>query len=187
MKKVDQIIVRHLSHNPDLYDLYMTHVRLVRDRALVIAGKYLELNPDAMLDLQLIEEGSLLHDIGIYRTNAPEIFCNGAAEYVEHGTIGRDILEKEGLPLHALIAERHTGSGISLEQIIKNNFPLPHRSMLPETVEEKVVCFADCFYSKIPDKLTEEYSLENIRAGLAKFGQAEVDRFDEMVALFGWD
>lgn len=187
MKKVDQIIVRHLSHNPDLYDLYMTHVQLVRDRALEVAKRVADLYPDIALDLTLIEEGSLLHDIGIYRTNTPEIFCFGEADYITHGSTGREILEKEGLPLHALIAERHTGSGISLEQIIARKMPIPERDMLPVSMEEKIVCFADCFYSKAPGKLTEEKTLDEIRIGLLKFGQKEKDRFDDMAALFGWN
>ena len=80
MKKVDQIIVRHLSHNPQLMEIYMTHVTLVRDRALEVAKKYMDLNPGASIDMQLIDEGSMLHDIGIYRINAPEIFCSGRVQ-----------------------------------------------------------------------------------------------------------
>lgn len=184
MKKVDQIIVKYLSHSPELMDLYLTHVRLVRDRALEVAKKVAIRHPHLSIDMTLIEEGGMLHDIGIYKTNAPEIFCFGNAPYIAHGTIGREILEAEGLPLHALIAERHTGSGISLEQIIERNMPIPHRSMLPESIEEKIVCFADCFYSKNPSSLTREIPVEEIRSGLARFGDAERDRFDDMMKFF---
>ncbi len=186
MKKVDRIIVKYLSHNPDLFDLYMTHVSMVRDRALEIARRVAESRPDIAPDLTLVEEASMLHDIGIYKTDAADIFCMGKAPYIAHGSIGREILEAEGMPLHALIAERHTGSGISLAQIIADKMPVPERDMLPISIEEKIVCFADCFYSKAPGRLREEKAVADIRAGLARFGQDALARFDEMADLFGW-
>jgi len=42
----------------------------------------------------------------------------------------------EGYPKHGLVCERHTGTGITLEMIIKNNLPLPHRDMVPVSMEE---------------------------------------------------
>ena len=57
-------------------------------------------------------------------------------------------MRSEGYPRHALVCERHTGAGLSLEDIIAQNLPVPHRDMLPVSMEEQVVCFADKFYSK---------------------------------------
>ncbi len=54
----------------------------------------------------------------------------------------------EGYPRHALVCERHTGAGLSLEGIIAQDLPVPHREMVPVSLEEQVICFADKFYSK---------------------------------------
>jgi hypothetical protein len=71
----------------------------VSDKALAIARMHPELN----LDTRFVEEAAMLHDIGIYLCNAPEIDCHGEAEYICHGYLGADILRREGLPKHALV------------------------------------------------------------------------------------
>jgi uncharacterized protein len=88
----------------------------------------------------------------------------------------------EGYPKHGLVCERHTGTGITLEMIIENNLPLPHRDMVPVSMEEKIICFADKFYSKShPGK---EKSIKKIRQSLAKHGKHQVAIFDEWCTLF---
>ena len=54
----------------------------------------------------------------------------------------------EGYPRHALVCERHTGAGLSLEGIIAQDLPVPHREMVPVSLEEQVICFADKFLFK---------------------------------------
>ena len=90
----------------------------------------------------------MLHDIGIFLTDAPGIFCFGDKPYICHGYLGADLLREEGFPRHALVCERHTGAGISAESIIKQDLPIPHREMLPVSMEEQVICFADKFFQK---------------------------------------
>ena len=48
----------------------------------------------------------------------------------------------------ALVCERHTGAGLSLEGIIAQDLPVPHREMVSVSLEEQAICFADKFYSK---------------------------------------
>ena len=57
-------------------------------------------------------------------------------------------MRKEGFPRHALVCERHTGAGISLQSIIDQQLPVPHRDMVPVSLEEQVICFADKFFFK---------------------------------------
>ncbi len=175
-KRCYDIIEKYYADNPQLKELYLVHVELVRDKATEIAKSKTDLNPD----IDFISEASLLHDIGIFRTSAPSLFCTGEAHYLEHGYLGREILESEELPLHGLVAERHTGSGISEKEIITRNLPLPKRDMLPTSIEEKIICYADCFFSKDPTKLTYKKSIDEIREGLLKFGQVSVDRFNAL-------
>jgi len=124
----------------------------------------------------------MLHDIGIFRCNAPDINCYGSHQYIEHGYLGADLLREEGLPEHALVCERHTGSGLTLETIVKNNYPLPQRNMLPISIEEKLICYTDKFFSKSKPDLM--FTPESIREKMLKFGKEDLVRFDEMHELF---
>ena len=58
------------------------------------------------------------------------------------------MLRERGLNQHARVAERHTGTGLRKEEIIRRNLPLPHEDFVPETMEEQVICYADKFFSK---------------------------------------
>ena len=109
--------------------------------------------------------------------HAPKIHCHGDADYICHGPIGRELLEKEGLPQHALVCDRHTGVGITIEDIREQELPIPERDMTPQSLEEQIICYADTFYSKNPKKLTTEREVEKIIKGLERFG-------DHKVAIF---
>ena len=112
------IINKYYTPGTKLYHILLTHSRSVANKALSICKNHPELN----IDVQFVEEAAMLHDIGIFRTNAPGIECYGDKPYICHGTIGAELLRNEGFPHHALVAERHTGAGISHEEIIKQNF-----------------------------------------------------------------
>ncbi len=127
----------------------------------------------------------MLHDIGIFMTNSPKIGCEGEHHYLAHGYLGRELLEKEGLPRHALVCERHTGAGLTVDDIRNQNLPLPHRDMRPQSLEEQIVCFADMFYSKNPEKLKKEKSLKKIKKQAAGFGERSLNQVNEWIALFG--
>ena len=62
------------------------------------------------------------------------------------------------------------------------NLPIPPHDMLPVSLEEQLICFADKFYSKT--KLEREKPIEKIRQGLAAYGQEDVKRFDAWCELF---
>lgn len=156
-------------------DILLKHSIQVRDKALAIAEKF----PEA--DKELIFCGAMLHDIGIRFCNAPDIGCYGADEYIMHGILGGAYLDSLDLPCgHALarICERHTGSGITAAEIMENNMPLPVRDLMPETLEEKIICLADKFFSKSADM--KEKNLDSIRKGMEKFGAEPLKRFDAL-------
>ena len=127
----------------------------------------------------------MLHDIGMCRTDAPGIHCHGTEPYIRHGILGRQMLDSIGLYRHGRVCERHTGAGITAAEIISQHLPIdPPRDLLPESVEEKLVCYADKFFSK--SRIDESpKTLDRVRKSLAKFGDDSVVRFDEMAALFG--
>jgi uncharacterized protein len=175
-----KIIEKYYSPNTKAYDFLVQHSRMVAQKALSVAERVKHLNPD----FKFIEETSMLHDIGIFFTNAPQLGCHGEKPYICHGYLGREILEKEGFPRHAIVCETHVGVGLSIDDIEKNNFPIPKRDMIPITLEEKIVCLADKFFSKNNDPLKEK-PLPKVREFISKFGEDKLRQFDEWVRLFG--
>ena len=174
------IINKYYPSGSMAYSILVHHSRLIAEKALQVAGRISPQGPD----LRFIEEASMLHDIGIFLTNAPHIGCYGDKPYICHGYLGRELLEKEGLPVHAIVCERHVGTGLTVNDIETGNLPLPCRDMAPVTLEEQIICFADKFYSKLEDNLTNEKSISQIRSELARHGESRVRQFDEWLVLF---
>jgi uncharacterized protein len=175
------ILKKYYDFKSKAFHFLLPHSAIVTEKALSIAQKVKHLNPD----MDFIGEAAMLHDIGILFTNEPEIGCHGDKPYVCHGYLGREILEREGFPRHGLVCERHIGVGISLEDIVKKNLPLPKREMVPVSIEEQIICYADKFFSKTPEFLLKEKPVEKIREYITKFGEDKLKRFDAWVELFG--
>ena len=171
-------IINKYCKEEKLRHILLTHSRAVADKALEIARNHPELEADE----QFIEEAALLHDIGCVKVNAPAIECFGAEPYIKHGILGAEILRSEGLERHALVCERHTGTGLTLQQITEQGLPLPHRDMQPISKEEQIICFADKFYSKT--RLETEKTVEQARRSLEKFGAEGLTKFDAWCAEF---
>ena len=175
------IIKRFYTEGSELYSLLLVHSNSVTELALKL-GKRL---PEGSIDLEFVQQASMLHDIGIFLTDAPGIHCHGREPYICHGVLGRQLLDSLGLHRHALVCERHTGAGITLGDIERQNLPLPHRDMLPVTTEEKLICFADKFFSKTrPDRMK---TLAQARRSLEKFGGETLKRFETLNAMFNDD
>lgn len=135
--------------------------------------------------LRFIEEASMLHDIGIVKTDAPEIGCHGKLHYLCHLTEGRTILINEGLPKHARVAANHVGvGGLSKKEIVNGDLPLPHEDILCETVEEKIISYADLYYSKNPKKLWQKKQVVDL-IGKLEQRPGQLKRFKEWYKLFG--
>lgn len=178
MLDVIAIIEKYYTPQSNLYNLLLAHSRQVADLAVEIANR----NHQLHIDKDFVWEAAMLHDIGIFKTHAPSIHCNGEMPYICHGYLGREILESEGLPKHALVCEHHTGSGLTIAEIIAQGLPLPHRDMLPITIEEKLVCYADKFFSK--SHISPAKPIEKVQADMARFGEVSLSRFNELTALF---
>ena len=173
-----EIIQKYYPIESEAYKILVKHSRDVADKAILIG----RMHPEMGLDLQFVEEAAMLHDIGAFLCHAPEIDCHGTARYICHGFLGADLLRNEGYPRHALVCERHTGTGISLEMIERFGFPMPRRDMRPQSMEEQLICFADKFFSKT--HLKEEKPIERILKSMAKYGEESVKQFDTWSKLF---
>lgn len=175
-----RLIDKYYSDRPLLRDILVKHSEAVADKALACADSHPELD----IDREFVKEAALLHDIGIFLTNAPSIECFGKLPYIAHGIAGELILETEGLPMHARVCARHTGAGLTRADIERQNLPLPRRDMLPETLEEKLVCYADKFFSKSGD-LSVGKPLDKVRRQMAAHGAETAARFEALHDLFG--
>lgn len=173
-------LLRKYYSNAKAFYVVYEHSRLVAAKARAVARR-IGLDEEAG---SFVQEAALLHDIGVCRTDATPIFCYGREPYIRHGLLGREILEAEGLPRHAIACERHIGVGITVADIRQQQLPLPERDMSPRTVEERIVCFADLFYSKNPGYLTQEKPIAMVRENLGRFSAAKVRIFDAWLAEF---
>lgn len=172
---MDPIEIISEFYTPDsmTFDILIRHGRQVTVKALYAAEKVADLNPDTVF----IEQAAMLHDIGIFLTRTPQLGCNGDKPYVCHGYLGGELLEQKGLFEHALVCERHVGTGISADEIQRASLPLPRRDMLPLTIEEEIICYSDKFFSKSPNGNGKEKPLSKILQGLSPYGEDKVEKF----------
>lgn len=135
MKKISKkeaiLLLRKYANNEKAFKGVLRHSKAVKKVAVDI-GKRVK-----GIDLQFVKSASLLHDIGRFQCG-PE-----SEDNVKHGIVGADILRKENLPEHALVAERHLGAGISKEDILEQGLELPLKDYIPVSKEEKIICHAD--------------------------------------------
>jgi uncharacterized protein len=107
----------------------ISHCKAVADLSLEI-GSQLQ-KKGLKLDMKLVEAGALLHDIGRSKTNT-----------VDHGMIGAQIAQSEGLPEPVVnVIKRHVGGGITAEEAA--GFGWPKDVYVPLSLEEKIVSYSD--------------------------------------------
>ena len=83
------------------------------------------------VNIKLVESGALLHDIGRSKTHD-----------INHAIIGSQIAMSLNLPKSIVaIIECHIGGGIASDEAKK--LGLPVKDYFPETLEEKIVAYAD--------------------------------------------
>ena len=201
------LLHRYYPEDNALRRMLLHHSRQVCARALQIVERHPELGANR----NLVEAGAMLHDIGIFLTDAPGIHCHGTAHYILHGSLGAQLLRNEAKQLKkekqqaeqlneeqlqaiqlqeelhfyealARICERHTGTGLTRQTIIERGLPDPQKDLLPETIEEQIICYADKFYSK--SHLERERTIPQTLQSLEKFGDEGVEKFRHWTELF---
>lgn len=201
------LLHRYYPEDNALRRMLLHHSRQVCARALQIVERHPELGANR----HLVEAGAMLHDIGIFLTDAPGIHCHGTAHYILHGSLGAQLLRNEAKQLKeekqqakqlkeeqlqaiqlqeelhfyealARICERHTGTGLTRQTIIERGLPDPQQDLLPETIEEQIICYADKFYSK--SHLERERTITQTLQSLEKFGDEGVEKFRHWTELF---
>ncbi len=124
---VEQAMALHAKCGTREYTI--RHCQAVTMAAKMIAEEFRRQGRD--IDVDVVVAGALLHDIG-----------RSMIQTVAHGVVGADILEKEGVDKVVVeIVRRHVGAGISPEEA--ERLGLPALDLVPRTIEERIVCFAD--------------------------------------------
>jgi uncharacterized protein len=170
-----KIIEKYYQKDSKAYFILVNHSKAVAEKAVQIAEK----QQDISFDLQFVKEAAMLHDIGIFLTNAPDIECFGEKPYLFHGVLGKEILEKEGYEKHARVCENHII--ISKDEIIQNNLPLDVRDMFPVSNEDEIIALADKFFSKSSSDLFHEKSIIEVKEEMKKFGNFKIKFFNYLV------
>jgi len=175
------ILAEYYDRRSKAFDILVAHGEQVARKAIKAAKHVSHLKPD----LNFIEKAAMLHDIGILGTDSPGLECRGIHPYICHGILGRKMLANIGVSDYGPICERHVGVGISAEDVRQHNLPLPARDMLPVSIEEQIICYADKFFSKNGNGMkAEEKSHEKIISGLKRYGPDKVKRFQSWVEMF---
>ena len=127
------------------------------------------------VDVNLVEVGGLLHDIGRSKTHG-----------VSHAVVGVEIAKSLNLVESVIsIIECHIGGGITADEA--QRLGLPVKDYVPVTLEQKIVTYAD--------KLIEKAKVVSIENTLTKFsrelgsGHPAIDRIimlhEELSPLIG--
>jgi uncharacterized protein len=125
------------------------------------------------VNAQLVEIGAILHDIGRSETHT-----------VNHGVAGARIAKSLEIPKPIiLIIKRHVGGGITSREARKLGWP--EDVYIPQTIEEKIVCYADKRVEGIHRVPVEE----TIRKLSGRIPASAISRIrtlhEEMIALTG--
>ena len=180
--EADKLLKKYYLGSTTAFKYLHQHSVAVAEYAVQIAERNKNMNPD----INFVHTSALLHDIAIFMTHAPGIGCYGKFPYLAHGYLGKRLLDYEGYPEHALVCERHVGVGITKEDVVKSDLPLPHLDMIPITVEEEIVCYADKFFSKIPGRLTTPKDPDKIIRKLEKYGPEKPEIFKGYIQKYGF-
>jgi uncharacterized protein len=125
------------------------------------------------VNLELVEIGALLHDIGRAKTHS-----------VHHAVIGAEIAKSLGLPDTIIsIIKRHVGGGITSKEAKKLGWPKD--IYVPQTLEEKIVAYADKLIEG-SRRVPIEDAIKNFSKELPPSAIARIRRLhSEMLTLIG--
>lgn len=164
--------------SPEAFKLVYTHCEIVSDIAEQLLSRLA-----SSIDADLVRAGSLLHDIGVYRLYDPTGRLDHS-QYVRHGLLGHELLSEEGLPdAIARFCSRHTGVGLSSDDVRNQSLPLPVADYLAESGEELIVMYADKFHSKTSPPAF--VTAASYAASIRRFGEEKESVFEAMRKRFG--
>lgn len=137
--------------------------KIARETADICKKKGLKVNVD------LVEIGALLHDIGRSKTHS-----------VHHVVAGVEIAKKAGLsePIISII-KCHVGGGITAAEAAELGWPVGN--YFPTTLEEKIVSYADKLV-ETSERIPIEATIKRLRAEKLDVAAARVQLIHDEVA-----
>jgi len=139
------------------------HILAVTEKSLEIARNISENGHE--VDLELVEIGALLHDVGRSQTHD-----------ISHGVEGARILRERGHEELAGFAENHLGAGITAEEAKK--LDIPTKEYLPNSLEEKIVTYGDNLI-RGEEAISFEEALDELREDLGP-DHPSLERFSKL-------
>ena len=144
------------------------HCKAVRNVAIKIAKK-------ANADVNLVEAGALLHDIGRSKTHD-----------IRHAMEGVKIAKELDLPdVIVNIIRRHIGAGLESQEA--KQVGLPEKDYIPETLEEKIVCHADSLINNNKKQKIEKTIEKALSEGHKEYARRLVSLHKELSDICGMD
>jgi len=151
----------------------MRHVIAVEQLSLETAKLILKNNPDMKIDLKLLSDGALLHDIGRTSTHS-----------INHAIEGVNIAKKYGFDDKILnIIENHIGAGITKNEARTLNLPI--KDYIPNTIEEKIVANADNLLSGDKKRDINELYNKLVKMDNQKAADRVMSLYNEILVLMG--
>ncbi|MBS5560093.1 MAG: phosphohydrolase [Bifidobacterium longum] len=113
-----------------------------------------------------------------------EVPPTAGVRYILHGLKGYEYLLDEGVDESiAQFCRNHTGVGLTREDVVRQELPLPPADYVPMNLEQEVVMYADKFHSKsVPPKFLQ---VEAYTARAERFGGENKQRWLDLVAKYG--
>ena len=144
------------------------HCKAVRNVAIKIAKK-------ANADVNLVEAGALLHDIGRSKTHD-----------IRHAIEGVKIAKELNLPdVIVNIIRRHIGAGLESQEA--KQLGLPEKDYIPESLEEKIVCHADSLINNNKKQKIEKTIEKALSEGHKEYARRLVSLHKELSDICGMD
>jgi uncharacterized protein len=111
--------------SPQVIDHCLVVSKVASEIAVQLQEKGVQVN------VQLVEVGALLHDIGRSKTHS-----------VKHSVVGAQLAKSMNLPDSLVnIIKRHVGAGITEDEAQQLGWPKDN--YVPQTLEEKIVAYPD--------------------------------------------
>lgn len=160
--------IKRLHHkyapNSKVFDLVYGHCQIVCEIALWCADN---IKHDTKVDEPLLQIAALLHDIGAYILFDDEGRVANSRMYPQHAILGAKIVADEGIDMRvSKIIETHVLLGLTKQEIVDTPWVLPARDYEPDTIEGKLLCYADRFHSKHPTFNAYDSFLQGLKQGL---------------------
>ncbi len=143
--KIEDVHKRY-AQNDKVLNLVYVHSKIVAEIALWCIDQN-KLN----VDRNLLEAACLLHDIGTYAIFDAKGLDGNEHNYKQHAIFGAALTVEEGFDSRIADTIRtHVLMGLSKKEIVDGGFGMPQKDYFPQTIEARLLCYADRFHSKHP-------------------------------------